>query len=144
MAFGLSGLEEISAIAGLIALSEDTDFDTRNWATFGLGSQCDTDTVELRRALLRRTDDDEAEIRGEALIGLARRKDERVKKLVIRELSEKFHGNWAVEAAEIFPNRAYLPLLTGLLRRLAKEDRTYFADSINSALHSALAACQKI
>jgi hypothetical protein len=133
---GLSCHDEKSAISGLITLSEDFDFDVRNWATFGLGSQCDMDTVELRRALLRRADDDEAEIRGEALIGLANRKDERVKERIIRELSREFFGNWAVEAAEVYPDKAYLPLLGVLLQQLGEEDRSYFFNQIKAAVSS--------
>lgn len=135
---GLSGHDENSAVAGLIVLSGDQDFDVRNWATFGLGSQCDIDTADLREALLRRTEDEEPEIRGEALIGLARRKDKRVKERIIQELSGEFYGDWAVEAAEVYPDKLYLPLLEGLLRRLGDEDLSRFSDQINAAI----AACK--
>ncbi len=138
---GLSGLDEQAVISGLIVLAEDSDFDVKNWAVFGLGSQCDLDTAELREALLRRADDEEPEIRGEALIGLARRRDSRIRERIIRELAGEFHGDWAVEAAEIYPDTAYLPFLEALFERLGEEDRSsYFGNQINAAV----AACKNI
>lgn len=139
VAFGLSCLDDKSAVEGLIVLSEDRDYDVRNWATFGLGSQCDIDTADLREALKIRTEDREPEIRGEALIGLAKRKDSHVKEKIIRELSGEFFGGWAIEAAELYPDTAYIPLLSDLADRLGIEDRKYFSDNIESAL----AACRK-
>ena len=135
---GLSGFDEQAAVSGLIVLSEDLDYDVRNWAVFGLASQCDLDTSELRQALLRSANDQEPEIRGEALIGLARRKDERVKELVYKELSGEFHGDWAVEAAERYPDPAFIPLLEALLQQIGDKDRAHFGKHINAAL----AACQ--
>ncbi len=137
--FGLSCHDENSAIEGLIILSEDSDFDVRNWATFGLGSQCDIDTIELRKALIKRTDDIEPEIRGEALIGLARRKDETIKEKIVKELSGPFYGIWAVDAAGIFPHPEYYPLLTDLLHRLDDRNKSSSANEINEAI----LACKK-
>ena len=134
VALGLSCLDDESAINGLITLSRDSDFDVRNWATFGLGSQCDIDTDSLRSALKDRTDDLEPEIRGEALIGLAERKDDSVIDKVIRELAGEFHGGWAIEAAEIYPHNKYIPLLSSIADKISDENKDYFSSQIKSAL----------
>jgi HEAT repeat protein len=84
--YGLSGRDHERAIAALIALSSDPDDDVRNWATFGLGSQTTVDTPEVRNALAARLQEDDDEIRGEALVGLAERGDRRVVAPLLREL----------------------------------------------------------
>ncbi|NJL64711.1 MAG: hypothetical protein HC903_26465 [Methylacidiphilales bacterium] len=116
--FGLICQEDESAIQTLIELSADEDEDVRNWATFGLGSQIAIDTQEIRDALYQRIisevgkDDTIAEIRGEALLGLAIRKDERVIEPLIGELESDRIGRLSVEAAlEIGDNRLYSALV---------------------------------
>jgi HEAT repeat protein len=96
---GLLGLEEEPAIQALLELSSDEDEDLRNWATFGLGSLIDTDSEEIREALFQRFNEIDHEIRGEAMVGLARRKDERVVELLLKELSGEEIGLLPVEAA---------------------------------------------
>lgn len=96
---GLLTLKDDASINALIELSDDEDEDVRNWATFGLGTQIDTDTDEIRDALLKRLDEEDSEIRGEALVGLAIRKDARVIEPLLKELSRENIGVLAVEAA---------------------------------------------
>ncbi|PWU08227.1 MAG: hypothetical protein C5B50_30000 [Verrucomicrobia bacterium] len=83
----LSGHEDARAIRALVELSADENRDVKNWATFGLGSLVDWDSPELRDALFKRLTEEDAEIRGEALVGLARRGDPRVIDTLNRELS---------------------------------------------------------
>lgn len=130
VAFGLSTLDDIEAVNGLISLSKDADFDVRNWATFSLGSQCDIDNQDIRLALHERIQDDDAEIRGEAFIGLARRKDITIKQKLIVELSEEFNGIWPVEACSYIPDSDYIPILQRLLENLGPEDRVQFEKEI--------------
>ena len=111
---GLSCLDDPRAIAGLIELTRDPDTAVRDWATFGLGSLTEVDTPELREALLARTLDDDADTRGEALVGLANRHDPRVVEPLLRELTGEYHGTYAAEAAEAFP----LPIFHEALRAL--------------------------
>lgn len=85
IAFGLLWHKMPAAIAAMIELSSDPDRGTRNWAAFGLG-QIDLNTVELREALLLRLSDEEEEIRGEALAGLALRCDPRALPGLLLEL----------------------------------------------------------
>jgi hypothetical protein len=87
-------------------------------------------------ALLARTDDGDPEIRGEALIGLARRGDARALPLVRKELSGEFHGSWAVEAAELSADPTLYPLLKVLQRNLEREDQVQFERSFSDALQS--------
>ena len=74
VAFALSGREEPEAIALLLKLMTDVDDGVRNWATFAVGTQCDADTPDIRTALAANLTDADAEIRGEAMVGLARRR----------------------------------------------------------------------
>lgn len=120
----LSGYEDEQAMAALIRLSADPDRDVRDWATFGLGSQMDADNPTIRDALFARANDSDDEIRGEAIVGLARRGDTRVIQLILRELNshrEDVLKDWSLmrDAAEAVTensiqsrNPAWLPLLT--------------------------------
>jgi hypothetical protein len=84
----LGSCPEESAIKALIELSRDEDFEVRNWATFGLGSLTDADSEEIRRALAERLTESDEEIRGEALVGLVERHDQRAIVPLLRELSQ--------------------------------------------------------
>jgi HEAT repeat protein len=72
------GHTDSRAIACLITLSADPEIPVRDWATFGLAVQIDTDTPEIRAALRARLDDPDCDTAGEAMVGLARRKDAQV------------------------------------------------------------------
>jgi HEAT repeat protein len=74
------------AINTLIELSADPDRDVRNWATFGLGSVSKADSPRIREALLKRLDDVDGEIRGEAMLGLALRREVRLIGPLLKEL----------------------------------------------------------
>jgi HEAT repeat protein len=101
------------AISTLIELTSDEDRDVRNWATFSLGSMIDTNTEEIREALHKRLVEEESdyEIFGEALVGLARRKDERVIAPLMQELLSDEVGELALEAAEEVGDPRLYPLL---------------------------------
>jgi HEAT repeat protein len=98
--FGLLGQEDERAIQTLIELSSDADEDVRDWATCGLGTMSQTDTPALRAALVARLNDPHDDTRAEALVGLARRRDERVVPYVLRELESDCVGTLTVEAAK--------------------------------------------
>lgn len=85
VAFGLAAHANPAACEAMIRLTEDSDRDVRNWATFGLTGYVEKlDTSSLRDALVRRLDDEDEEIRGEALLGLATLRDPRVHKALRR------------------------------------------------------------
>ncbi|GHO59627.1 hypothetical protein KSB_81020 [Ktedonobacter robiniae] len=97
--FGLLGFEDDLAIQTLIELSTDMDAEVRNWATFGLGSLTETDTPALREALLVRLTDEDAEARGEAMVGLARRRDLRMLDSLLHDLEEGLFSSLLFQAA---------------------------------------------
>jgi HEAT repeat protein len=128
-----------AAITALILLSKDQDRDVRDWATFALGSQTDLDTSELREALRARITDTDPEIRGEALVGLGRRRDGHLKSAVLNELSGEFHGDWAFEAAEAIADPDFIPALEGMRARMSVE----LPERFFVRLDLALMACQR-
>jgi HEAT repeat protein len=138
--FGILCQENELAINTLIELSSDEDEDVRNWATFGLGSQIDTDTPAIREALWQRlinekTDRDETyEIYGEALVGLARRKDERVIEFLLQELTSNCVGYLALEAAEEIGDFRLYPALVNLREWLNEDKDLLFISMCDRAL----------
>jgi len=133
---GLSGHENASAITALIELTNDADDEVRDWATFGIGTQVEADTPEIRDALYARTSDVDGDTRGEALVGLARRKDARVLEPLIRELAPDSVGRLALEAVEAIGDPRLYPALAMLKSRWA-------ADSADAdLLEDALAKCR--
>ena len=106
------------AISTLIELSTDHDAGTRDWATFGIGTQTDVDTADIRDALTARLEDQDVDVRGEAMVGLARRGDERA----VRPIAEGLERGeeLAVDAAGELPRLQFVPQL----ERLAVERPT--------------------
>ncbi len=115
VAYALGGSEEPVAVALLIELTSDTDTEVRSWATFGLGSLGEADSPALREALLSRLQDADDETRGEALLGLAVRGDERVLEPLVAELQSECVGTLSVEAAKELADPCLVPALTALL-----------------------------
>lgn len=116
VAASLGGVEEPAAVATLLKLSDDPDADVRDWATFGLGSMTELDTPQLRQALLARTEDSDEETRGEAIVGLARRRDVRVVAVIERELCRPDAATLVLEAVRESPQPNFLAGLKQLDR----------------------------
>ncbi|WP_194863358.1 HEAT repeat domain-containing protein [Myxococcus sp. AB036A] len=121
---GLAVLDAPEAVEALIQLSADEDRDVRDWATFGLGTlQEEIDTPRLRDALAVRLGDEDPEIFGEALVGLAARKDPRAVGAVHAALCGNPVTVYALEAAASLGDPSFYPLL------LAIRDEGRSADS---------------
>jgi HEAT repeat protein len=75
VAMALPGLREApEVVPALIELTRDADEDVRDWAVFGLMNSFDDDTPEVWQAFLDRLEDPNATVRGQALLGIARRR----------------------------------------------------------------------
>jgi len=86
----------------LMTLMHDVDDDVRDWATFGLGVLGDKDSPEIREVLLERMSDPNCDVREEALVALANRKESRAVPALIAELNQREISDRLREAAETF------------------------------------------
>ncbi|WP_426749747.1 HEAT repeat domain-containing protein [Myxococcus sp. Y35] len=133
-AYGLAGLDAPEAVATLIRLSADEDRDVRDWATFGLGSLMeDVDTPQLRDALAARLGDEDKEIVGEALVGLAARKDPRAVEPVRAALLGSQVTVYALEAAASLGDPEFYPLLLAIRDSPAPAD-SYFLSVLDDVI----------
>jgi len=123
------------AVEALILLSADADPQIRDWATFGLGSQLDVDGERVRDALAARLTDDEGDTAGEALVGLARRGDQRTLAPLLAWLAAD-PGNLIVEAAAELGAAEALPALLRLKHAGWQQN-----DARPSVLDDAIQAC---
>ena len=139
LAISLSQTDDARAIEALISLSTDIDSHVRDWATFGLGSQTDLDTPALREALFARIADTDYNTRCEALVGLAKRKDERVLEPLVQELHNESQGLLVLEAASEFSDPRLCPALLKLKAKWLGDE-----DSHAHALEEALLSCRCI
>jgi HEAT repeat protein len=130
----LANAECPDAIACLCAQSKDEDENVRDWATFTLGTLFETDTPQIRDALFERSSDRHDDTRGEALLGLARRKDSRVIDALKTELGSDCVGTLAIEAAEALASPELRQHLVNLQR---------WWDVDPQLLRRAIAACDK-
>ncbi len=87
------------AVDVLVHLTGDEDEDVRDWATFGIGALGKTDSPAIRDALVGRLEDSFEDARQEAIVGLARLKDERVLPSLLSALDQHGVPDIIVEAA---------------------------------------------
>jgi hypothetical protein len=104
------------AVDAVIALMDDEDDFVRDWATFVLGTQFNVDSSTIRQALWKRLDDADPEVRGEALVGLARRHAPGVVDSVERELAGDSCGRLVFEAAGLLKDQRLLDVLASWCR----------------------------
>lgn len=110
------------AIDTLIHLTTDKVSHIRDWATFGIGTQIEKDNKKIREALWKRVNDKSQETKLEAIVGLAKRKDIRVKEIIERELMSGEYGTLLFEAIEELKDKGFIPLLQQNLKK-AKVDK---------------------
>ena len=119
----LKGREDSISIATLIQLSRDPDSCVRDWATFGLGTLIELDTARIRAALRRRLDDADDDARGEAILGLAKRRVPSAKEAMLKELAkDDVTRNYVFEAAAEYGDPSLIPHLQRHVR-LAQANR---------------------
>lgn len=109
--FSLLTVNHPKAIECLIKLSSDKLNHIRDWATFGLGTQINEDNEEIRKALWNRVNDKHPETKLETILGLAKRKDERIKPIIVQELLNGEYGIILFEAIEEIGDRENLKVL---------------------------------
>lgn len=97
-ACGSFGNEQL-ALDVLLKLIKDGDSDVRDWATFGLGSLSELDTPMIRSALTDALSDSDADVRQEALVGLARRRDAQILPQLLEQLQQPEVDVLTIEAA---------------------------------------------
>jgi HEAT repeat protein len=124
-------------VAALTRLSEDTDGDLRDWAAMGLGAMLDVDNQAIRDALAARLDDQEGDTAGEALLGLALRKDPSALAPLLAWLDDQ-PGNLIVEGAAALGSPEALPALLRL-----KEEGWQTGEARPAVLDEAIEACSE-
>ncbi len=134
--FGLSCHEDADAIAGLIELATDEDRDVKNWAVFGLGTQVDWDSEPLREALRVAVMDPDHEIRGEALLGLARRGEPGIVEKLLHEWRDDDISSLSLEAAEATKDVRLLERLIHFKKIFDLQDDPYFAGHLDDAIRA--------
>lgn len=121
VACALGSLHGSVAVETLIALMSDEDSDVRDWATFGLGTQHEEDSDDIRRALWSRVHDEDAETRAEAIGGLAARGIREVVPELAAALQSVVDGEIddylrLTDAADALQDPTLVPLLRALGR----------------------------
>lgn len=121
LVFALLGIDNLNAIDILIKLSYDKLSHIRNWATFGLGTQIESNNKNIREALWKRVNDKHQETKLEAIVGLAKRKDNRVNDIIKREIIGGEYGTLLFDAIIETQNKEFLNLLEQNLRIIRDE-----------------------
>ena len=135
LTLAISCLENENAIKTLIELSNDKDSDIRNWATFGIGTQLDNETEEIGIALWNRVPDKDESTRLEAISGLAKRKDKKIKEVLKTELKKiDENGSMILESIELLNDREFIPLLEKKIienKKSKKVNEDWILETIN-------------
>ncbi|MDH0867320.1 HEAT repeat domain-containing protein [Mitsuaria sp. GD03876] len=136
VAVALGSYEEPEAIEGLIRLSSDPSNEVRDWATFGLGTLRDDDSPEIRAALRRNLSDTDQDVRGEALVGLARRGDDGIVETLITLLTPDCHV-YELDAAEALADARLVAPLQALSKTAGPSSgNAYWQARLDEALEA--------
>ncbi len=132
------GYPQGEAIDTLLRLATDDSAAVRDWATFGIGEQSNADSDAIREMLWHNLADADEDVRGEALVGLAKRQDARVVDTLMRALKPDAQV-YSLMAAETLASPS---LLDALLRIRAVVDADNDVDAYwLNRLEDAIAAC---
>ncbi|MBS1996706.1 MAG: HEAT repeat domain-containing protein [Cyanobacteria bacterium SZAS LIN-2] len=137
VASALAGEPDKQSIKALIHLSKDCDSEVRNFATWGLADENTPNTAEIRNALFARLEDEFEEVRIEAMIGLACRKDRRVIPPLIKALNSPKISYGMIEAARQLEDPSLTPLLTKILEKLKNDNnRKLVVNALQSPMNA--------
>jgi HEAT repeat protein len=92
---------EPKTIEVLTTLTSDAEGSIRDWAIFGVGVLGDADTAAVRDALAARLFDTDGDAREEALVGLAKRHDERALPCLVELLRQPDPSDRVLESASL-------------------------------------------
>lgn len=123
LVYALLSVDTKLAIDTLIYLTNDKISHIRDWATFGIGTQIERDNKFIREALWLRVDDKDRNTRFEAIVGLAKRKDIRVKEKIKQELLQWECETLLFEAICELKDKEFLPLLKQNLAKALKDKK---------------------
>ena len=142
LAFTLGSYPEPDATATLVRLASDLDDDVRDWATFSLGTVHEADDDDVRARLWANAHDTNRDVRGEAVVGLARRGDPRVVDLLKERLLDEDCRVYELEAAGEMPSGELLETLQRV--RADAERRRDIGPFWYSHLLDAIDACELV
>ena len=112
----LGEADTAETVVALIRLSRDHDEDVRDWACFALGTQLsEIDSATVRDALVARLTDPHDDTRCEALLGLARRRDERALPVMRERLARENVYSLEIDAAGALGDPSLHTLVRGHL-----------------------------
>lgn len=134
VALSICRYQEPQAIEVLLRLMKDEDDLVRDWATFGLGTQMASDGPEIRAALWKNLVDGDEVVRGEALVGLAARKDPGVVDHLLTLLNADSRV-YELHAAEMTADPRLLETLEAMDRALPEGDG-YWRDCLRAAIEA--------
>ncbi len=132
----LEGHDVPEAIEGLIELSRDPEPIVRDWATFSLAQQIETDTPAIREALYERLTDPDEGTRAEAMMGLCRRKDPRVIPALTEALSSGEFTGLMLDAATEMADPRLCPALQAAYKLALERGSQSIMDELQAAMES--------
>jgi hypothetical protein len=122
-------IDDENAINALCVLSNDKKTSIRDWATFGI-AQVERDNENIRNALWLKVNDRDETTKFEAIVGLAKRKDPKIKTIIEQELIKGEFGTLLFEAIEEMKDKDFIPILQKILE-INKNDKEVNQEWLN-------------
>ncbi|MDK2125226.1 HEAT repeat domain-containing protein [Parachitinimonas caeni] len=142
VAYALGGYDNEAAIHALIKLATDSSDIVRDWATFALGSLSSSDMPAIGEQLWVNTQDPVEDVRIEAYMGLAARRDSRIIPALEKLMHDPDCHSWVFDAANQLADAALYPALADAMGRIDPEhaaDQHWYRH-----LQSAIEVCKPV
>lgn len=123
-ACALACINDESTVPLLLKLLSDSSADVRNWAAFALNLNM-YDSQEIRDSLVSLLSEQNEEIKGEAIVGLAMRHDKRTSSVLRHELEKEIVFDDLIEAAGELGDKSLLPVLRAMIDRFDDNELIY-------------------